>query len=216
MLALVATAMTTSALSAGFDRLYPLRVLTVGGALWFFRKAYAGWRWSGSTQAVFLGVLAFVLWMALEWAATPAGTGTGTAAAAAPATGRGANLPTELAQLSPIMAGAWIVCRIVGSVLIAPIAEELAFRGYLAPLLVTDEFESLPAGGLTWMSIAVSSIVFGSLHAGRWAAGTVAGLLYALALNRRGRLADAILAHATTNGLIAAYVLTTGSWSLWT
>jgi hypothetical protein len=40
-------------------------------------------------------------------------------------------------------------------------------------------------------------------------------MLYALALSRRGRLSDAVLAHATTNALLAAYVLTTGAWSLW-
>jgi hypothetical protein len=39
---------------------------------------------------------------------------------------------------------------------------------------------------------------------------------YALALYRRGSLTDAVVAHATTNALLAAYVLTTGSWALWT
>jgi membrane protease YdiL (CAAX protease family) len=52
------------------------------------------------------------------------------------------------------------------------------------------------------------------LH-GRWLAGTVAGLLFAAALYRRGRLMDAVVAHATANALITAYVLTTGQWSIW-
>jgi hypothetical protein len=30
-----------------------------------------------------------------------------------------------------------------------------------------------------------------------------------------GRLGDAVLAHAVTNALIVAYVLATGTWSLW-
>lgn len=45
-------------------------------------------------------------------------------------------------------------------------------------------------------------------------AGTLAGLRYGYAANRRGRLVDAILAHATSNASIAAYVLTNGVWSL--
>jgi membrane protease YdiL (CAAX protease family) len=53
------------------------------------------------------------------------------------------------------------------------------------------------------------------LHPGRWLAGTLAGMLYAIALYRRGQLVDAVLAHGTTNALLAVYVLTTGSWSLW-
>jgi membrane protease YdiL (CAAX protease family) len=57
--------------------------------------------------------------------------------------------------------------------------------------------------------------LFGALH-GRWIAGTLAGMLYALAVYRRGELADAVLAHTTSNALIAVYVLVTASWSLWT
>jgi membrane protease YdiL (CAAX protease family) len=57
-------------------------------------------------------------------------------------------------------------------------------------------------------------ILSGALH-GRWLAGTLAGMGYALTYFRRGELVDAIAAHATTNALIAGFVLVTGSWSLW-
>jgi membrane protease YdiL (CAAX protease family) len=43
----------------------------------------------------------------------------------------------------------------------------------------------------------------------------VAGMAYALAFYRRGRLGDAVVAHMTTNGLIALAVLTASAWSLW-
>ncbi len=56
----------------------------------------------------------------------------------------------------------------------------------------------------------VSSVLFGALH-GRWLAGTIAGMFYAWALYRRGRVEDAILAHALTNALIAAAVLMLGT-----
>jgi hypothetical protein len=38
---------------------------------------------------------------------------------------------------------------------------------------------------------------------------------YALALQQRGHLADAVVAHMTTNALLAAYVLSQHTWSLW-
>jgi membrane protease YdiL (CAAX protease family) len=38
---------------------------------------------------------------------------------------------------------------------------------------------------------------------------------YALALYRRGQLGDAVIAHMTTNALIALFVLTQAKWSLW-
>ena len=61
----------------------------------------------------------------------------------------------------------------------------------------------------------ISSVVFGALHGERWLAGTLAGIVYALVLVRRGRMGEAVIAHATTNALLAAWVLSTGQWQLW-
>lgn len=60
----------------------------------------------------------------------------------------------------------------------------------------------------------MSSLLFGLLHQ-RLLAGTLAGLVYGLAVYRRGELGDAVVAHAVTNGLLAGWVLGTGSWELW-
>jgi CAAX prenyl protease-like protein len=111
-------------------------------------------------------------------------------------------------------AGVWLTFRIVGSVLTVPIAEELAFRGYLLRRLISAEFENVSFRQFSWLSLLGSSLVFGALH-DRLLAGTLAGVVYALVLRRRGELCDAVVAHATTNLLIAAYVLATGTWSLW-
>jgi CAAX prenyl protease-like protein len=59
-----------------------------------------------------------------------------------------------------------------------------------------------------------SSLVFGVMHQ-RMLAGTLAGAVYALVLLRRGELSDAVLAHGTTNALLAAYVLISGNWGMW-
>ena len=60
----------------------------------------------------------------------------------------------------------------------------------------------------------MSSLAFGLLH-DRWIVGTLAGMAYAFAFYRRGRLGDAIAAHMTTNALIAIFVLVFGYWWLW-
>ncbi len=83
-----------------------------------------------------------------------------------------------------------------------PLAEELAFRGFLTRRLIAADFQAVPEGRFTGMSFVVSSLLFGLLHQQRWLAGTVAGMAYALAYYRRGRLIDAVAAHATTNLLI--------------
>ena len=40
-------------------------------------------------------------------------------------------------------------------------------------------------------------------------------MLFAVALYRRGRICDAVVAHAITNVMLAIYVLRTHQWSLW-
>jgi exosortase E/protease (VPEID-CTERM system) len=199
LLVLVAATMLTSALSDDFDVFYPLRVVVVGSVLLLFRPAYKGWLWSWSWQAVGIGGVAFVLWMALEYfRGAPSDEG----------------LRTGLASLPTGWAVAWVVVRVVGSVVTVPLAEELGFRGYLLRRLVSADFREVSPAQFTWAAVIVSSALFGLLH-GRWLAGMLVGLLYALALYRRGRVGDAVLAHAVTNGLIAAYVLATRTWSLW-
>ena len=69
--------------------------------------------------------------------------------------------------------------RIVGSVVAVPLAEELAFRGYLTRRLIAADFQDVPLGRLTWLSFLVSSALFGALH-GRWLAGILAGMIYAM------------------------------------
>jgi CAAX prenyl protease-like protein len=90
----------------------------------------------------------------------------------------------------------------------------LAFRGFLTRRLVAEDFESIPLGRFGWFSFVLSSFAFGLLH-GRWLAGTMAGMLFAWALYRRGRVMDAVLAHATANGLLTIYVLGTQNWAAW-
>jgi CAAX prenyl protease-like protein len=61
----------------------------------------------------------------------------------------------------------------------------------------------------------VSSVIFGLLHGDRWIAGTCAGALHAAVLLRRGKLGDAVVAHAFTNALLAGWVVARGAWHLW-
>src|SRR5262249_30080120 len=107
----------------------------------------------------------------------------------------------------------WLAFRVIGAVLVVPLAEELAFRGYLMRRLIAPAVDEGPPGEFSLLSRVASSGLFGALHGRAWAAGTLAGVVFALALYRRGRLGDAVLAHATANGLLAAGALAGFSWS---
>jgi len=200
LLTIVAITMLTRALSAdGFDLLYPLGVLATLLVLWWFRREYAGFRRTCSWGAVAAGALGFMVW---------------TVGASAPVDyGFDSPLRQGLADLPRGLGVAWLVWRVLGAVVTIPVAEELAFRGYLTRRLIAADFESVPLGQFTLLPCLASSLLFGAMHE-RFFAATVCGLIYAVALSRRGELSDAIGAHAVTNALIAAYALATGDWWL--
>jgi exosortase E/protease (VPEID-CTERM system) len=199
LLVLLATAQITMLFATGFDALYPLRVVAPLVPLWLYRRYYGDLSWVWSWTPVGLGVLVFVLWVALEPAPDPQTAET---------------VPNALAQMHSAAAALWLVSRVLGSTLVVPVVEELAFRGYLLRRLINADFTAVSARQFTAASFLISSVVFGMLH-GRWVAGILAGMVYALAQYQRGRLGDAIIAHATTNGLLAAYVLIFGHWYFW-
>lgn len=191
--------MLTQAFTSGFDILYPVRVVCVAGVLVALRRAYpiGGWRFSFVPVAI--GAVACAAWMALAPGAGPA------------------DLAAERdpAQLGQPWAVVWLLFRVAGSTITVPIAEELFFRGFLVRRCISADADSVPVGRLTWLAFAVSSVAFGALHGQAWLAGIVAGMLFAAALAWRRHLADAVVAHATTNALLSGYVIATGSWTQW-
>lgn len=199
LLFLIATGLVSALFSTDFDYLYPLRLASPLIPLWLFRSYYKGLRWSWSWTPIGFGLLVFVLWVALEPAPDPQKANT---------------IPNALAEMPEAAAAFWVIARVLGSVIVVPIAEELAFRGYLLRRLIDSDFTAVSPKHFTAASFLLSSVAFGALH-GRWLAGILAGMIYAAAQYRRGEISDAIVAHAVTNGLLAAYVVIFGHWAFW-
>jgi exosortase E/protease (VPEID-CTERM system) len=198
LLAILAAGAVTRAISSGFEFFYPLRL--VGGLLMFARYrqklATIDWHWSWRGPAV--GVLVFLVWIVAAHFVLPE-----------------SGMPEKLATVPAALRGFWIVSRIAGSILIVPIAEELAYRGYLMRRLAAPDFESVPFRSVRWPALTVTAIAFGLAHGALWLPGIAAGLAYGLILVRRGRIGEAVAAHATTNALIASSVLGWSQWQLW-
>ncbi len=76
-------------------------------------------------------------------------------------------------------------------------------------------FETVPYGTVSWRALAVTAIVFGIGHGALWLPGVAAGIAYGLLAVRRGQLGEAVVAHATTNALLAVAVLGFDQWELW-
>jgi len=197
--AMLAAAMVTGAVSAGFDWLYALRIVAIAAVMWSCRKTYARLNWTCSWGAFAIGVGTFAVWIAMF----PDGL-TSTAA-----------WPVALQSIHPSWAAAWLALRLAGYVIAVPVAEELAFRVYAMRRVTDSDIESVPVGAFTWPSFVISSTLFGVFHGALWPQGVIAGMAFACALYRRRAVGDAVLAHATTNALIALYVFTSGRWSVW-
>jgi exosortase E/protease (VPEID-CTERM system) len=199
-LAILAAAMICRAASGGFEWLYPLRFLAAAAVLWFFRSKYSELDWGFGGFSVLAGCAVFGIWLGLDLMA---------------GANQASSIAGGLASLPSPARVAWLVFRTAAAVITVPIAEELAFRGFLIRRLSSADFESLSPRHYTYVAILVSSLAFGLLHGDRWLAGTLAGLIYAAAFLRRGRIGDAVVAHATTNALLAAWVLVGSKWYLW-
>ena len=169
----LAVSLLTHTVSADFEWPYPLRWVCACCALWFFRRRYKALDWSLSWTGPLIGVAVFLLWIALERFIHPL---TSTA------------MPVALAGATAATRTLWISIRALAATTTVPIAEELAFRGFLLRRLMAEDFETIPMGRFTWPALLLSSVAFGALHGSRWVAGTLAGLLYGLAVARRGKL----------------------------
>jgi exosortase E/protease (VPEID-CTERM system) len=191
--------MVAAAFSGTFNQWAPLRLLAVTPVLWWFRRTYAEFSWVPSWQAVAVGAATAAAWLLLV-PADPASA---------------AKVIAGLDSLPKAGAALWLILQTIGYVVMVPMVEELAFRGYLTRRLQARDFRLVPLSQFTWPSFLISSAAFGALHGPCWLPACLAGILFALVLYHRGSLVDAIVAHATTNGLIATYVFCTGQWSLW-
>jgi CAAX prenyl protease-like protein len=186
-------------MSGGFETFFPLRLIAGAIALGIYARRLArtlDWQWSWRGPAV--GALVFLLWIFAAHFLIPA-----------------ASTPGKLAALSPGARGIWIASRLAASILTAPIAEELAYRGYLMRRIGHVDFDTVPFQSVRWPALCVAAIVFGLMHGTLWLPGIAAGLAFGLVTMHRGRIGEAVAAHATANALVAAAVLGWNQWQLW-
>ena len=197
--AILAAGTISRSLTGDFEWVYPLRFFAGAITLVWFRKEYARLDWRIDWFGPSIGIAVFILWIGPGWFTSSGAEG----------------MPAPLAATGPLARDAWLIFRTLAAVVTVPVAEELAFRGFLYRRLLSADFESVSLHRFSWVAILISSVTFGALHGSRWFEGCIAGVFYACAMLRRGRIGDAVVAHATTNSLIAVDVLVFHHWNLW-
>jgi CAAX prenyl protease-like protein len=110
----------------------------------------------------------------------------------------------------------FLLFRIAISVIAVPVLEELFWRGWLMRWLIDSyHFEKVPLGAYAPSAFWFTALLFASEHGSFWDVGFLAGIVFNWWMIRTRNLWDCILAHAVTNGLLAAYVIGAGQWQYW-
>ena len=193
LVVLVGTALVTGLFAETYDRAYVLRLLAAVTAIFVLRRYYRQFEWGWAWLPYVVGAL-----VALMWLVVPVPKAQPLRLDAA---GQGASI-------------SWIAFRALGSVIIVPFCEELAFRGFMMRWIISRDFTRVAFSAVAPSAIVVSSLTFGLLHE-RWLVATIAGAAYAVAQIRGGRIWDAVIAHVTSNAIIAAWVLMTNNYTYW-
>ncbi|MBL8861150.1 MAG: exosortase E/protease, VPEID-CTERM system [Planctomycetes bacterium] len=188
----VAAGMVTQAFQESAPLLEPVRTSLAALALLYFWREYELQKDRRLGAAIVLGLAAALAWVAL------------------PSPGS-AELADEVAW---VREGVWgrlsFIVRLVGYVVVFPLAEELAFRGYLLRRLTSMNWRQVAPGSVSIVAWIVSTLIFGLLHE-HWIGATIAGALYGLVFVRTGSLTAAVVAHGVTNAALAAYDLGLGA-----
>jgi exosortase E/protease (VPEID-CTERM system) len=205
LLAIIAAGLISTAASDGFERFYGLRFAAVAAVLFAYRRSYSRIDWRFGWPGPLAGLAVFAMWIGLSRIAAPV------SASHSPLT----TIAAGLSHLDAFNRVAWLAIRVLTSVIAIPIAEELAFRGYIARRLTSADVDSVSMRNLSFAAILGSSLAFGMVHGRMWPAGILAGLAFAAVAKLRGRLGEAVAAHATANLAIAIWVLARGDYSFW-
>ena len=200
--------------------LYPVKTVAVAAALLGFRKKYEELRMPLSTAApvgvggnvlisytlaVAVGLIAIVFWIGAD----PFYSGMTRLMGGKP------SVPFDPMTIEPVAwCYAFIGFRVFGAVVVVAFMEEIFWRGFLIRWLDGKDFKRVPMGVCSWKSFGITVVLFGLEHE-QWLAGMVCGALYNWLYCRRKDLFSCVLAHATSNAALAAWVLWRGDWKFW-
>jgi len=118
---------------------------------------------------------------------------------------------TELAA-QPAAAWAFLVVRFLGLVAIVPLIEEVFYRGFLMRFVVQADWWEVPMGEANTAAVVLATVVPVLMHPAELLAAVVWFSMVTWMYLRTRNLWDCVVAHATTNLLLGAYVLYSGAW----
>ncbi len=169
---------------------YATRIIFTALVLFIYRKKY-NIKLRFNFLSVLTGILVFLVWIMV---------------------------PISFVKEEFLVSGWTLILKLGGSILIAPLVEELFTRDFLIRQTIALEnkksIKRIRIGKFTPVSFIVSVLFFGFSHY-MWLAGIISGVLFNLLLYKNKSIGDCIIAHSVSNLLLSIYVLYTKSWFLW-
>jgi hypothetical protein len=172
------------------------------GLLYAVRPHIKELKWNFSWESAAVGILIFSVWVGLDGCYPTLG-----------GRPKGFN-PVAVYGAGSAMAFIFIAFRMIGSSLIVPPLEEIFFRSFLYRYLIREKFLEIPLNRFQFGAFVVSGVVFGIGHY-EWLPGILCAFAYQWLVCRKGRLGDAITAHAITNFLLAVWAVNHQAYHFW-
>jgi uncharacterized protein len=192
---------------------YTIKIAATLAVLLLALPAFLVYRLRVNAIAVLVGVIGVVLWVGIckldleQKLLVPIGFGKLVSLGERP----GFN-PLEQIKDNPTWAYGFLAIRLFGLAILVPIIEEFFLRVFLVRFVMDVDWFKIPFGKVDRLGL-ITSVGFPILMhpAEIFAAAAWFGMITWLMLRTRN-IWDCVAAHAVTNALLGAYVLTTGQW----
>ena len=182
--------------------IYALKTVIGAWLIWLVWPHVKEMRWNFSWEAVVAGVAVFIAWVGLDGLYPMIGD-------------RDAAFnPLESYGAGSAVAWSFIAVRILGSSLVVPMLEEVFYRSFLYRCLIKPDFLSVPLNSFHLWAFIIVCAGFGISHY-EWLPGIFCAVVYQGIAIRKGRLGDAITAHAITNFLLGLWVIRQSAYQFW-
>jgi CAAX prenyl protease-like protein len=185
---------------------YLVKTVVVAATLWFCWPRYTRIRWDYWWLGLIVGVIGIFQWVGMQLYLQQFQFFKPSAESFDPLTHfQGHNG----------MLWAFIGVRAAGAAFLVPVMEELFWRDFLWRSIITPDFKKVAIGAWTWASLLGVAAAFSLVHGNWWLTSIVWALMIGILLVKTRSLGACIVAHATTNLLLAAYVVNTRQWFFW-
>jgi uncharacterized protein len=190
--------------TAWYPVAYAVKVLAVTATLAICRAAFLAVTPSAAVllPASATGLLVFVVWIGIEKALPY------------PHIGERMAFDPYASIDGPFERAAFLAVRVYGLALMVPVMEELFWRAFVLRYLTARQFSALPVHAFSWSAFAVVAGTFALAHP-EWLPAAITACTYGLLLRLTRSVFATIVAHGTTNALLAAYILATREWVFW-